>query len=120
MDRHDGSLIPLPSDLSYAELREDFPLEELCIFYQNQELLSLELKEQDSVILTAKGFGRYGQQAQMPSVWSCDGTAYLQLTPINGGRQCIVKALKAADGDLTLSADCGNGRCEIPVRISAR
>ena len=120
VDRHDGSLIPLPSDLSYAELREDFPLEELCIFYQNQELLSLELKEQDSVILTAKGFGRYGQQAQMPSVWSCDGTAYLQLTPINGGRQCIVKALKAADGDLTLSADCGNGRCEIPVRISAR
>ena len=120
VDRHDSSLIPLPSDLSYAELREDFPLEELCIFYQNQELLSLELKEQDSVILTAKGFGTYGQQAQMPSVWSCDGTAYLQLTPINGGRQCIVKALKAADGDLNLSADCGNGRCEIPVRISAR
>ena len=120
-DRRSGELIALPEELLYTDLGpENLELEELCLLYQGQYLGSLELTEQNSVILTAMGYYPYGISAARSCTWSCDNPGALQLSPLDGGTRCIVKALRPVDGDVTLVIDCGSFRGEVPVHITAR
>lgn len=120
-DRRSGELIALPEALMYTDLGpENLELEELCLLYQGQYLGSLELTEQNSVILTAMGYYPYGVSAARSCTWICDNTGALQLSPLDGGTRCIVKALRPVDEDVTLVIDCGSFRVEVPVHISAR
>ena len=120
-DRRSGELIALPEALMYTDLSpENLELEELSLLYQGQYLGSLELTEQDSVILTAMGYYPYGISAARSCTWSCDNPGALQLSPLDGGTRCIVKALRPVDEDLTLVIDCGVYRVEVPVHITAR